>query len=72
MAKSIPTYREIIPTPEMLKSALALHEGVIETVYVDVTAIRMETELGDTPYVWRQGKWKSMTIPRKWKTKRKL
>lgn len=52
---------EIIePTVEMIKESLKLNTGSIMVVYKDHNTIRMETELGMNPYVWRNNTWREM------------
>lgn len=45
------------------KAASALNEGAIIFVYHDGPALRMETERGVNPYVWRGGNWQPMLLP---------
>ncbi len=47
--------------PEMLEAAKLLEEGPVLIVYRDGNAIRMETEQGEDPYVWRDSAWTAMT-----------
>ena len=53
-------FEEIKPTEEMLMRASALGTGKVLVVYRDGNAIRMETENGEDPYVWRDGRWRPM------------
>lgn len=50
-------------TKLMQEKAKALKEGKILIVYKDGTCIRMETERGVDPYVWRKGNWRKMRDP---------
>jgi len=52
--------KEVRPTKKMSEKAKALNEGRILIVYKDGHAIRMETENGDDPYVWRDNEWRRM------------
>ncbi len=53
---------EIRPTRAMVEAAARLNEGPILIVYRDGSAIRMETDQGDDPYVWRGGAWARMPL----------
>lgn len=46
---------------EMVNEAEKLGEGGI-FAYRDGNCIRMETDTGESPYVWRSGKWVPMTL----------
>ena len=50
---------------EMVNKAKQLDEGQVLIVYLDNGRVRLETEKGITPYVWRQGKWKAMQSKQK-------
>lgn len=52
--------KEVDATEEMIKEANRLCEGGIQIIYLDGKAIRMETVLGDNPYVWRDDTWRIM------------
>jgi len=50
--------------PRQMKDAAQKQNlGKILVVYNDAGAIRMETEDGEDPYVWRKGRWKPMPPP---------
>lgn len=51
---------EIKPTAEMIEAAKKLGTGSIIYCYQDGTSIRMETEDGNDPYVWRNNEWRPM------------
>lgn len=53
---------KINPTVEMVKQAEFLNQGPILIVYKDDNAIRMETDTGNDPYIWRGGKWCRMRL----------
>ncbi len=53
-------FDEIRPTEPMLKEAEKLQEGEILICYLDEGSIRIETESGQDPYVWRNGTWRRM------------
>ncbi len=66
MAKRVHPYmNEISPTKVMVEQAELLKEGKILIVYRDFNTIRMETESGQNPYVWRSGCWKPMIEARR-------
>lgn len=44
----------------MLEEAKKLQEELVLVAYKDHKIIRMETEYGKDPYVWRGGQWKAM------------
>ena len=44
----------------MIEAAEKLNTGEIIFCYRDCGAIRMETEMGRNPYIWKNGKWKEM------------
>lgn len=50
-------FSELTPTEEMKYEAQKLNEGSIMVVYCDDNTIRMETTLGENPYVWRHNTW---------------
>lgn len=52
--------KEYKPTRDMIIAAKLLNEGDIIFCYLDGKAIRMETEDGEDPYVWRHNKWVPM------------
>lgn len=52
--------QEIEPTEEMVEAARLLKTGKIIYCYRDGTSIRMETENGRDPYVWRDNEWRPM------------
>lgn len=45
---------------DMLEAARLLNEGPVLIVYRDGTAVRMETEQGEDPYIWRGSTWVPM------------
>lgn len=47
-------------TQAQLEAAEALQEGPVAYAYLDDQEVRMETEEGNDPYVWRRGTWVSM------------
>lgn len=47
-----------------LEAAAALNEGPVAYAYLDEQEVRMETEEGNDPYVWRRGKWVPMVSGR--------
>ncbi len=51
---------EVRLTPEQDAQATSLGEGKIVFACLDGTAVRMETEGGESPYVWRDGNWRVM------------
>jgi hypothetical protein len=53
--------KEVELTAVMLKEAETLGEGQVLISYLDGTSIRMETEEGEDPYVWRQDHWQPMS-----------
>ena len=53
--------KEISLTMEQKKAAENLNEGKVIYSYLDGKNIRMETEEGDDPFVWRVDRWKRMT-----------
>jgi hypothetical protein len=48
---------EITPTHLMSKEAAKLKIGKIIVCYKDNNAIRIETDKGNDPYVWRNNTW---------------
>jgi len=52
--------KEIKLTEQQKKAAHTLLEGDVIFAYLDGTAIRMETDLGQDPYVWHNDKWVPM------------
>ncbi|MCL4683104.1 MAG: hypothetical protein KJZ92_17785 [Rhodocyclaceae bacterium] len=52
--------KEVKLTKEQRAAAATLKEGEILFAYKDGSAIRMETEKGRDPYVWRNGGWRPM------------
>ena len=55
-------YPEITLTESMLKEAEKLNTGKVIFAYRDGLAIRIETENGYDPYVWRAGHWVNMGL----------
>ena len=51
---------KITPTTQMIAAAKQLNTGPIIYTYRDGNAVRMETEYGDDPYVWRRDRWRAM------------
>lgn len=49
--------KEITLTQVQIDAASDLNEGRVLYAYLDGTSVRMETENGADPYVWRGGKW---------------
>ena len=47
-------------TTTMLRAAKDLNEDGVLCVYQDCGKIRMETNKGESPYVWRGDKWVRM------------
>lgn len=47
-------------TQEQQAAAALLKEGDVVFSYRDGNSIRMETEMGRDPYVWRDGAWRRM------------
>lgn len=47
-------------TVDQLQKALSLKEGEVLAAYWDHHALRMETEEGEDPYVWRDNQWRRM------------
>ena len=45
---------------EQQQAAIKLNEGKVIFSYKDGNTIRMETENGEDPYVWRNGEWRRM------------
>ncbi len=58
-SKSMP---EIALSKEQHAKVLALGTGKVIFAYNDKGQIRMETERGRDPYVWRDGDWRAMTF----------
>lgn len=54
------SFQEMSPSKLMEKEAEKLKEGMILIVYKDHSAIRMETEFGEDPFVWRNNSWRRM------------
>lgn len=50
----------VMLSKEMMAAAQSLGEGPVLVVCRDGNAIRMETENGDGPYVWRGYCWRTM------------
>jgi hypothetical protein len=46
------SFQEMSPSKLMEKEAEKLKEGKILIIYKDHSAIRMETEFGEDPFVW--------------------
>ena len=47
-------------TSEQKRAAEELNEGDVIFLYKDKTSLRMETEDGEDPYVWRNNNWIAM------------
>jgi hypothetical protein len=52
--------KEIKLTKLQKEEAKKLGEGKVIVAYLDGKAIRMETENGEDPFVWRNNKWRRM------------
>lgn len=47
---------------QMINEAVKLGTGKILCAYRDGTSVRLETENGENPYVWRDGRWREMQL----------
>lgn len=47
-------------TKDQKRAAEELNEGDVIFFYKDATSLRIETEDGEDPYVWRNGNWVKM------------
>jgi hypothetical protein len=52
--------RQIDLSSAQAEAAASLGEGAVIYAYKDGNAVRMETERGNDPWVWRGGEWRRM------------